>query len=209
MVEIIIFLGFSASTVSKHLDRIHFHFPSINTVCNYSQIDIDRICEDPLMIRNRLKIEACYNNAKRMKLIIEEYGSFSNFVSSYGDFEDDENLFRLKKDLERKFKYLGERTSYHFMMDIGLNVLKPDRVILRIFSRLDLVSDENDLKGAVQVGRAFSNATGFPIRYIDIIFVLYGQINKDNITSICTEKNPKCNIYEANTFCNYLGKHIK
>lgn len=203
LVEIIFYSGFRASTVNKYLDRIHLHFPSIEAVCKYSQLDIDRICKDPLMIKNRLKIEACVSNAKRMKSLINKHCSIAGFVSSFGDMDDDEQLFTFKEALEKNFRFLGGRTAYHFMMDIGLNVLKPDRVILRVFSRLNLISDENDLKGAVRTGRAFSGATEFPIRYIDVIFVLYGQMNQENITSICTEKNPKCNICEASRFCKY------
>ncbi len=206
LVEIIFYSGFRASTVNKHLNRIHLHFPSIETVCEYSQLDTNIICEDTLMIKNKRKIEACVSNAKRMKSLINKYGSFVGFVSSFGDMADDDSLFTFKEALEKNFGFLGGQTAYHFMMDIGLNVLKPDRVILRVFSRLNLISDENDLKGAVRVGRAFSSATGFPIRYIDVIFVLYGQMNQENIISICTEKNPKCNICKASRFCQYSEK---
>ena len=89
------------------------------------------------------------------------------------------------------------------MTDIGLNVLKPDRVILRIFYRLGLIDNEEDLFSAVKVGRLFSRETKLPIRYIDIIFVSYGQLNQEKMECICSEKNPKCLKCGVKNYCNY------
>lgn len=100
-------------------------------------------------------------------------------------------MYKLKKSLESNFNYLGDVTSYHFFTDIGLNVLKPDRVICRIFYRLGLIESENNLEGTVKVGRAFSEAINLPIRFIDIIFVLYGELDQEKLVCICSEKKPK------------------
>ncbi|WP_446787748.1 hypothetical protein [Macellibacteroides fermentans] len=43
-----------------------------------------------------------------------------------------------------------------------------------------------------------------PIRSIDIILVSYGQQNLDNLTSICTETNPKCDFCGIREHCHYL-----
>jgi len=206
LVDVMFYSGFRASTVTKHRDQIHLHFPNIETVTNYTQKEIDLISNDPLMIRNNLKIEGCINNAKHFKRIIKTHGSFAKYLQSFGDLTSESSLQKLKSELKRTFSFLGDKTVNHFMMDIGLNVLKPDRVLLRIFSRLGLIADETDMQGAIKVGRAFSDATGFPIRYIDVIFVLYGQLDQNKITSICTEKNPKCDICEAKRFCSYSDK---
>ncbi|WP_094226858.1 hypothetical protein [Methanolobus psychrotolerans] len=62
------------------------------------------------------------------------------------------------------------------MTEIGLPVLKPDRVITRIFKRIGLIESEDQLLKTVIHGRKFSQETGLPIRYIDIIFAIYGQM---------------------------------
>jgi len=66
-----------------------------------------------------------------------------------------------------------------------------------------LIESEKDLLVAVEIGRAFSKATNFPIRFIDIIFVLYGQLSQEKIECICTEKNPKCNKGGIESECLY------
>ena len=187
LVDVMFYSGFKASTVTKHRDQIHLHFPNIETVTHYTQKDIDLIANDPMMIKHSLKIEGCINNAKHFKRIIINHGSFAKYIQSFGDLTSETSLQKLKSELKNTFAYLGDKTVNHFMMDIGLNVLKPDRVLLRIFSRLGLITDETDMQGAIKVGRSFSDATGFPIRYIDVIFVLYGQLDQNKITSICTE----------------------
>lgn len=203
LVDIIFYSGFKASTVDKFLERIHTHFPNYQVVSNYSQEDIERIKIDPNIIKHKSKIDACVHNAKKVTAIIGEYGSIKEFIESFAPNTSDEALYKLKKSLERNFKYIGSQTSYHFMMDIGLNVLKPDRVMLRIFKRLGLIQSENDLFEAVKVGRALSKVNNLPIRYIDIIFVLYGQLNQENIECICSENKPRCNICGVKSECLY------
>ena len=192
LVDIIFYSGFKASTVDKYLDAIHACFPDYNVVMNYSPENIESIKNDSRMIKNRAKIDACVKNAYQIEGIIKKYGSVQSYIDFYDPNLNDDCLFELKKSLEKNFSFIGGVTSYHFLTDIGLNVLKPDRVILRIFNRLGLIKNDKDLFGAVKIGRAFSTATNLPIRYIDIIFVIYGQLGLEKIESICTEINPKC-----------------
>lgn len=203
LVDIIFYSGFRAATVDKYLDRIHKHFADYRLVSKYSLVDIDQIKKDPKMIKNKLKIDACVQNAKKVAEIVNKYGSMKSYIDSFTPNSSDEDLYRLKRNLETNFSFLGGVTSYHFMTDIGLNVIKPDRVILRIFKRLGLIESDRDLQGAVKIGRDFSVATNLPIRFIDIIFVLYGQLNQDRLECICSEKNPKCHICGINTECLY------
>lgn len=209
LVDVIFYSGFKASTVDLYLPQIHKNFPIIDVVRKYSPSQLTAIKNDPQMIRNKWKIDACYQNALKMSDLIKKHGNFTNYINSFGLLDNDNALFALKKSLQSNFLFLGGKTVYHFMMDIGLNVLKPDRVILRIFSRLGLIDNEEDLEGAVKVGRAFSKATGFPIRYIDIIFVMYGQLDQDGLTSICTEKNPKCHLCGAKASCQFSSQFLK
>jgi DNA-3-methyladenine glycosylase I len=112
--------------------------------------------------------------------------------------------------LQYKFNYLGNITVYHYLTDIGFNVLKPDRVILRVFERLGLIESRDQLLKTVIQGRKFAEATGLPIRYIDIVFVKYGQQGKSNYfgldDGICLEKHPKCNICKLKKYCFFKGK---
>jgi DNA-3-methyladenine glycosylase I len=61
----------------------------------------------------------------------------------------------------------------------------------------------------VQEARKFSRATGHPIRYIDIVFVDYGQAQNTEIgidQGICLELSPSCQVCGATSFCDYYAK---
>jgi len=115
----------------------------------------------------------------------------------------------LRENLRSRFGYLGERTVNHLLTDLGFNVLKPDRVICRIFSRLGLINDEDSIDQAIEVGRDMAAATGHPIRYVDIILVKYGQMGESEgefglKDGVCLEKNPKCSVCGVKKYCSYF-----
>lgn len=129
-----------------------------------------------------------------MQALIQEHGSFRSFLLSFGQLKALEDVLLLKETLEAKFGYLGGVTVYHFMTDVGLPVLKPDRVITRMFLRLGLIEDKRQLLKTVLHGQKFAAATGLPIRYIDIVFVLYGQASATayGITQGVCLDSPRC-----------------
>jgi DNA-3-methyladenine glycosylase I len=175
LVYIVFYSGFRAATVTARTDTINRWFPDWRTVADYSDADVAAIMSDPAMIRNRRKITACVENARVMRQLIKEYGSFGRYIASFAPADSFENLLLLKEELEARFQYLGGVTAYHFLTDIGMPVLKPGRVICRIFNRLGLTETEGQLLKTVIHGRKFAEATRLPIRYIDIVFVAYGQ----------------------------------
>jgi len=211
LVEVIFYSGFKASTVSQMLPTIKKHLSNYQIVATYDENKIEEIMADTSMLRNKRKIRACINNAIKFKATIQEYGSFSNYVDSYKPNESFENLLLFKEDLQ-DFDYLGGITAYHFMTDIGLNVIKPDLVITRIFKRLGLISDEGQLLKTVIHGRKFSQATNMPIRYVDIILVKYGQLGPEKSfglsDGICVEKKPKCDICGITGYCEYFSNSV-
>ena len=114
---------------------------------------------DKNMIRHRGKIEACIHNAREFVKIIQESGSFVNYLDSFGvSFDDYEGIKKkIRPELIKRFKRIGPVTVYHYLMDLGFGVMKPDRTILRLFYRLGwLESPENgfseskDLKELLQ-----------------------------------------------------------
>lgn len=211
LIEVIFYSGFKAETVDSKMSVIKSYFPDFQTVATYDESTVSAIMQDERMIRNEKKISACINNAKILEGIVRRHGSFKSYVESFETQESFENLMLFKEELQYTFSFLGDITSYHFMTDIGLPVLKPDRVITRIFKRLDLIESEEQLLRTVIHGRKFSQETNLLIRYIDIIFVIYGQIGKDEYFGlkdggICLGKNPKCGICGIRDFCNYVSK---
>ncbi len=207
LVLIVFYSGFRASTVEQKEHIILRHLADYKAVSDYTDSDLQRIMSDSSMIKNQRKIEACIKNAKVFRNIIEKNKSFQNYLDKFNLSNSLDDLILLKEELEYKFDYLGGITVYHLLTDLGYNVLKPDRVILRIFKRLGLIESEKQLLKAVIQGRKFANQTGIPIRYIDIIFVKFGQQGESKMfgikDGICLEKNPKCDLCKLTEYCNY------
>lgn len=211
LVAIIFYAGFRAATVTSKMELIRQYFPDYETVSKYGPEKIAEIGNDSEMIKNKRKIQACVDNAHIFAEIINEYGSFQRFLASFQPTVSFENLMLLKEELEYRFAGLGSITSYHFLTDIGLPVLKPDRVISRIFKRLGLIEDEKQLLKMVIQGRKFAEVTGHPIRYIDIVFVLYGQMSAREVgleKGICLEANPNCSICGVQNYCDYYVQNV-
>jgi len=206
LVYVIFYSGFKAATVTAKLDPIRKNFPNYETVANYDNAQVIKILSDPEIIRNKRKIKSCVDNARVFRDIVKSHGSFQEYIDSFEPNESFENLMLLKEELEFKFSGLGRVTAYHFLTDIGLPVLKPDRVIGRIFNRLGLIDSPHLLLRTVVEGRKFSHITGHPIRYIDIVFVVYGQVKSEEFgieRGICLERNPSCKICGVKNRCNY------
>jgi DNA-3-methyladenine glycosylase I len=210
LVHIVFYSGFKAETVTKKIPIIDEHFPNYRTVSDFDSHEVERIRHDERMIKNASKIRACIENAKTLRGIIDRHGSFQAWLDTLPYPESDREIIDLRNEFRRRFKFLGERTAFHFMTDLGLPVLKPDRVIERIFKRLDLVA--GDLEGdklyvaLIQEGRRFAKATGHPIRYIDRVFVAYGQTQTTDMgldRGICLEANPACRVCGAREYCGY------
>jgi DNA-3-methyladenine glycosylase I len=164
----------------------------------------------------RKKCNYCFANAQTYKEIIEEFSSFYKYVHSFEITNldpDNSKINLLREDLKKRFDGLGPRTVNHFLTDLGFDVLKPDRVICRIFYRLGLIDSPQNIEGAIMEGKKFEQETGKPIRYIDIIFVKYGQMGKSDhfVTKdgICLENKPNCKICGAKEFCRYFEEKIE
>lgn len=207
LVQVAFYSGMKAAIVTQKLPAIRKYFNDYKTAKDYAQAEINTILKDPNTIHYKNKIEACIENAITFDNLIEKHGSFINYMESFGNLQDDRTLDRFKKGL-MQFEYIGPITAYHVMLDLGLNVWKPDRVICRILFRLGLISDEKNIEQAVNVGKEFSHQINEPIRYIDIIMVKYGQMGDEagfGLTNggICLEKNPRCNICGVKEYCTF------
>jgi DNA-3-methyladenine glycosylase I len=177
LVDVIFYSGFRASTVTARLPAIHEHLDDYVRVAEFGEAEITRVLQDRRAIRHRAKIEACVENARTFERLVSQHKGFGGYVDSFQPRGSLENLLLLKEDLDGRFRGLGPVTAYHFLTDIGLPVLKPDRVILRIFERLGLIEHDQQLLKSVIHGRKFAEATREPIRYVDIVLVAYGQLS--------------------------------
>jgi len=104
-------------------------------VARFTAGDVERLLEDPSIVRNRLKVESTVVNAGRVLEIQGEVGSFSAYLwdfvggepivggfSSLADIPAETPLSRaLSKDLKRRgFRFIGPTVCYAFMQSVGL-----------------------------------------------------------------------------------------
>jgi DNA-3-methyladenine glycosylase I len=104
-------------------------------VARFGARDIARLMDDSSIVRNRLKIEASVNNARRAVELVEAEGSLASYVWGFEPAERKRPLDRaalgelsltpeskaLAKDLKRRgWRFVGPTTVYAFMQAMGL-----------------------------------------------------------------------------------------
>jgi DNA-3-methyladenine glycosylase I len=215
LVEVVFYSGMNASKVTKRMQRIHAHFADFRLVAQYTPEQITAITGDQEMLKHPQKIQACVKNAKRFVHILASHASIADYFNSFGSFDVDANLERFRDALIEQFGFLSEITVYHYMMELALNVAKPDRVLSRVFHRLGLVSApkiKRDVRekrqyywDTIQQARAFATATGENIRRVDISVMALGQeqIVEFGLKGICLEVAPRCGVCQVKPFCTY------
>jgi len=217
LVQVVFFAGMNAKTVEERMPTIMKYLGDFRKVAKYEEDDIQKMLSDKNMIRNRRKIEACIHNAREFEKIIQRYGSFANYLDSFGvSFDDYEGIKRrIRPELIRRFKGIGNVTVYHYLMDLGFGVMKPDRTILRLFYRLGWLESpeptEKNIDKTIKICREIAKGVNVWIRVIDIVLVAFCQENGHRDLGIkegiCT-RNPKCNKCPLRDYCKYYRSPI-
>lgn len=77
--------GLSWITILKKANSFHTAYDAfeISKVASYGEAERDRLIADAGIIRNRLKINAAIENARRIMTIQAEHGSFKNWLDAH------------------------------------------------------------------------------------------------------------------------------
>ena len=101
----------------------------LDKVCNYDENKINELINNKNIIRNKLKIRASINNAKIFRNIINEYGTFHNYLKQ---FTDDKIIYEIDKTtnelsdkisndlIKRGMKFVGSTIIYSYLQAIGI-----------------------------------------------------------------------------------------
>ena len=101
----------------------------LEKVCEYDETKIGELCQNPGIIRNRLKIRAAVNNARVFREIRQEYGSFSAYLWHWTEdkviYENDKVSSplsdKVSKDLQKRgMKFVGTVIIYSYMQAVGV-----------------------------------------------------------------------------------------
>ncbi len=82
-------------------------------VAALSPDEVDTLCRDARVIRNRRKLEAVVANARAMLAAADEYGGFPAYLRAHGGFD------ATAADLRRRFRFLGDLGTYYFLWVVG------------------------------------------------------------------------------------------
>ena len=109
--------GLSWETILKKKDNFFKAFDNfdIDRVARYTGKKKEKLMADAGIIRNRLKIESTIDNAKRIKKIQKEFGSFKNWLDGHHPKTKDEWV----KLFKSTFRFTGGEIVNEFLMSTG------------------------------------------------------------------------------------------
>jgi len=129
--------GLSWSTILNKREGYRRNFSNFDPskVACFSVERIEKILQDPSVVRNKLKINAAVTNAQAFLKIQAEFDSFCNYIWQFVDYKPKQNKIKtssdilatspesdlLSKDLQnRGFKFVGSTIMYAHMQATGM-----------------------------------------------------------------------------------------
>jgi DNA-3-methyladenine glycosylase I len=129
--------GLSWFTILKKRENYRQAFDQFNpeVIINYDEQKIAELLQNEGIVRNRLKVNAVVTNAKAYFQVVEEFGSFRDYIWSFVNGTPIQNHFKelkdvpvttpisnqLSKDLKKRgFKFVGSTICYAFMQAVGM-----------------------------------------------------------------------------------------
>jgi DNA-3-methyladenine glycosylase I len=129
--------GLSWSTILRKRDGYRAAFAGFDpeTVARFTTRDVERLLQDPGIVRNRLKVESTVSNAQAVLRLREKVGGLDAYLwgfvdgapivgrwRSLAELPAETDLSRaLSKDLKRRgFRFVGPTACYAFMQSVGL-----------------------------------------------------------------------------------------
>jgi len=129
--------GLSWYTILKKRDNYRKAFDNFKAekIITYDEKKIDELLHNEGIVRNKLKINAVITNAKAFLKVVEDFGSFRDYIWSFVDGKPIQNQFKdlsevpvtteisdkMSKELKKRgFKFVGPTICYSFMQAAGL-----------------------------------------------------------------------------------------
>lgn len=129
--------GLSWITILKKRKQYRqaFDYFDYRKVAEYSDADVEELMNNEGIVRNRLKINSAIKNGRALLKVIDEFGSFDNYLWHYVDGQPIQTNVQsitdlpsrsplsiaLSKDLKKRgFGFVGPTICYAFMQAIGM-----------------------------------------------------------------------------------------
>ncbi|GLX82244.1 DNA-3-methyladenine glycosylase I [Thalassotalea eurytherma] len=153
--------GLSWYTILKKREGYRAAFADFNIkkVATFTDKDVEELIQNPAIVRNRKKIEATINNAKRFIEVQQEFGSFCRYIWGFVNSKIIVNEMTqledyvatspisdaLAKDMKKRgFKFLGSTTLYSHLQATGLindhstNCYRRDEIICQYSDNINI-----------------------------------------------------------------------
>lgn len=129
--------GLSWITILRKRDNFRRAFDHFDPekIARYTPAKLERLMQDPGIVRNRAKIVGSVDNARGYLAIMEREGSFAKFLWQFTDGAPKRNIFRESKQIPTEssesramskalraegFKFVGPTICYAFMQAVGM-----------------------------------------------------------------------------------------
>jgi DNA-3-methyladenine glycosylase I len=129
--------GLSWITILRKRDGYRALFDNFDAqkVARYSDRKLEKMLEDPRIVRNRLKVFGARKNARAFLEVQEQFGSFSDYIWGFVDNEPIQNHWKTLKDIpattpisdkiskdmkRRGFTFVGSTIVYAHMQATGM-----------------------------------------------------------------------------------------
>jgi DNA-3-methyladenine glycosylase I len=129
--------GLSWSTILRKREGYRAAFAQFDPakVARFDRRKVERLLQDPGIVRNRLKVESTVNNARGVLEVQDEFGSLDSYMWQFVEGKPIVNRWRklgdipaetaeskaMSKDLKRRgFRFVGPTVCYAFMQAVGM-----------------------------------------------------------------------------------------
>ncbi len=129
--------GLSWSTILNKREGYRRAFAGFDPakVARFTPAKVERLLQDPGIVRNRLKVESAVHNARQVLEVQEDVGSLDAYLWSFVGGRPKVNRFRhiselpaeteesraMSQDLRRRgFRFVGPTVCYAFMQAVGM-----------------------------------------------------------------------------------------
>ncbi len=129
--------GLSWSTILKKREGYRKAFADfdVEKVARFDENKIQKLLQNPEIVRNKLKVRSAVTNAQKFIEVQEEFGSFDRYIWSFVDGKPVNNSRKtmkevpattdisdkLAKDLKKRgFKFVGSTIIYAHMQAVGM-----------------------------------------------------------------------------------------
>jgi len=129
--------GLSWSTILKKREGYRAAFDNFDAkkIARYSDKKIEKLLQNPEIVRNRLKVNATVTNAKLFLEVQKEFGSFDAYLWGFVNGKPIKNKWKqmadvpastaesdaMSKDMKKRgFKFVGTTICYALMQAVGM-----------------------------------------------------------------------------------------